>query len=267
METPVYRLDLCYQGTHYQGWQSQPSETGVQDRLEHALATFLRHPVRVTASSRTDAGVHAEQQVVTFKTHVPIDPVRLSRALNSLLPKDIGVLNVQVAKPDFHPILSSLGKAYRYRLWQSEAKNPFVAPFVWKLHPRIDIATIKRLAQEFVGTHDFTSFCATDSSAKTRERTIFEMRVEERGPLVDIWIIGNGFLKQMVRAIVGTLIEFADGKHQGTSIGAMLAARDRKAGGSTAPAQGLSLVHVFYERVMSCEELIRESSQGFTVGV
>lgn len=267
METPIYRLDLCYHGTYYQGWQSQPAETGVQDRVEQALSTVLRHPVRVIASSRTDAGVHAEQQVAIFKTHVPVEPVKLSRSLNSLLPKDIGVTRVQAVTADFHPILGSLGKAYRYRLWNGEAKNPFIAPFVWKIHPRIDIATVKRLAPEFVGTHDFTSFCATDSSAKTRERTIFEIRVEERGSLVDIWITGNGFLKQMVRAIVGTLIEFADGKHQDTSVAAMLAARDRTAGGSTAPAQGLCLVHVFYDRVMTCEELIRESSQGFSLGV
>lgn len=262
-----YRLNLSYLGAAFNGWQSQSDGSGVQDALQKALATFLRHPVRVIGASRTDAGVHAEGQVACFDTPEVFDERRWLRALHALIPADIGVRAITPVADDFHPILASRAKAYRYRVWVGEGRLPLLAPFVWEGHVGLNVEAMQVACKFFLGRHDFSSFCAADSGAKTRERTILECEVVAQGPLLDFWVIGDGFLKQMVRSMVGTLVEVGRGCYPPESVAAILAMRDRKQAGMTAPARGLALVQVFYEHIASISDLRREAANGFSMRV
>jgi len=263
---PLYRLTLGYVGGPFEGWQSQPGGTGVQDHLEKALRTMLRHDVRVAGASRTDSGVHAERQVASFRTAVPFDERKWLKSLQGLLPPEIGILEVGVAPADFHPAFSAAGKAYRYRLWLGVARNPFVLPYVWSLYQGLDAEVLAVEAQAFVGTHDYTSFCAADSGAKTRTRTVTEVAVHQSGPLVDVWVTGQGFLKQMVRTMVGTLVDIAQGRRPRGQVAEILACRDRTRAGQTAPALGLALVEVFYEEGIRTVQEIR-GREGFKLSL
>lgn len=262
-----YRLDLRYIGTPFQGWQSQTNGSGIQDHLERALAIILRHPTRVIGASRTDSGVHAEHQVAIFRTAVPFDEIRWLKSLNGILPPEVGVTGVSAITPDFHPIYAAHGKAYRYRLWQGATRHPMLQPYVWTMHREVDIHAMCAAAPYLVGTHDFTSFCAVDSSAKTRTRHVLEVSVTEHGPLIDIWVVGKGFLKQMVRIMVGTLVEIGMGKRTPQDMEKILLAHDRKAAGITAPANGLTLVEIFYGDIWSAAALKERIGMSFNLKV
>lgn len=262
-----YRLDLAYFGDAFNGWQSQKDGSAVQDAVERSLQVFLRHPVRVIGASRTDAGVHAEQQVAIFDSDMPFDHHRWLRSLHALMPKSIGVVALRAVAPDFNPLGDNTGKLYRYRLWRGEERLPFLSPYVWDSLPPLQIEAMRRAAAMLVGTHDFTSYCAVDAGAKTRVRTIVELELRERGPLVDIWVLGHGFLKQMVRTIVGTLVEVGRGAISLEEFAAILPAKNRDAAGPTAPAQGLSLVRVFFQPLPSIAEMVATADQGFALGL
>src|SRR5262249_43041998 len=146
---------------------SQPSGRGIQDAVEKSLMTFCRDSVRVIAASRTDTGVHADAQVVIFRSQRILEPFRLVKGLNALLPACVRVAHVEVCAQDFHPIFHSTGKAYRYRIWRSAGEHPALMPYVWQVTSELDIATMRAGAKLFLGEHDFTSFCAADSSAKS----------------------------------------------------------------------------------------------------
>ncbi len=246
-----YRLDIAYMGTPYHGWQSQTSGRTLQDHLEKALEVLLRHPVQTIAASRTDSGVHAEQQVVLFRTDQPFAEERWVRSLNGLLPESMGILNISPVPEGFHPIYSAKGKVYRYRIWKGSSRHPQWAPITWNVHRPLDVAAMGQAAESFIGSHDFTSFCAVDSSAKTRTRHVYGIHIVESGPLVEIWVFGKGFLKQMVRIMVGTLVEIGVGRRPAYSIPDILRGQNRALAGKTAPAQGLSLVRVFYGELPS----------------
>lgn len=264
---PVYRIDLRYVGTNFDGWQSQPNRRGVQDHLEEALATLLRHPVRVIGASRTDSGVHAEQQVAIFRTPIPYDKDRWLRGLNGLLPESVGVTDVALAAEDFHPVYHAQGKAYRYRLWIGPARHPHLAPYVWRHVGALDVDAMRKAAENFVGTHDFSAFCAADSGAKTRRRTVIECAVYQQGPLVEVWVVGKGFLKQMIRIMVGTLVDVGRGKKPISWVSDVLARGDRMQAGKTAPAQGLSLVEIFYGEIPDLAILRERLSKHATMRV
>jgi len=264
---PLYRADLCYMGEGFHGWQSQKSKAGIQDAVEQALTTFLRHPVRVRAAARTDTGVHAQHQVAVFRTNAPFDARRWPLGINGLLPPRVRVTSVAEAAPDFHPILSSTGKAYRYRIWNASFVNPFFAPLLWQVHRDIDVKLMRRAARDFVGRHDFSSFCASDSSAKTRTREVWEIEIIDRRPLIEIWVSGEGFLKQMVRNMVGTLVAIGLGRLPVDSIPRLLSARDRRVAGKTAPGQGLTLVRIFYDKPPKLSRILADEAAGFTQGV
>jgi tRNA pseudouridine38-40 synthase len=202
--------------------------------------------VRLIAAARTDSGVHAEHQVAIFRTEVAPDERRWLKGLYGLLPASVGVTKLAACDPEFHPIVAATGKVYCYRIWLGAARNPFLVPFVWTMHRELDAAAMQRAARDLVGRHDFTSFCALDSSAKTRERTVTDVRIEARGPLIEVWVAGEGFLKQMVRNIVGTLVDVGAGKTAVDAVPGILAAKDRGAAGACAPAEGLTLVRIFY---------------------
>ncbi len=268
MADPVsYRIDLKYIGADYHGWQSQPSGRGVQDHVEKALKTMLRHDVRITGASRTDTGVHAEHQVGVFKTSEVYDQTKWLRSLHGLLPDSVGVTSIAPTTAEFHPIYSASAKAYRYRLWLSSTRNPFVAPYCWQIHYDFDVGKFTEESQRLVGRHDFSSFCAADSSAKTKERRILEVSVNVNGPMVDLWIVGEGFLKQMVRIITGTLVDVGVGRKPLGSMAQIIAAKDRKLAGKTAPGQGLSLVEIFYGEVPTVAELRAKIAEQYSIKI
>src|SRR5690606_19709207 len=181
-----------------------------------------------------DSGVHAENFPCTFRSSAFFDAHQWLRGLDALLPPGIGVRAVERAADDFHAIKSATAKVYRYRFWRSHVRHPFIDPFVWRVPHQIDFSGMEQIAEALLGTHDFIAFCAADGSAKTSERTIYEIHVRECGGLTDLWICGDGFLKQMVRNIAGTLMASLQGKLS-ESIGSILAARDRQRAGPTAP--------------------------------
>lgn len=259
-----YRLDIAYKGSEFEGWQTQPSKNSVQDHLEKALALVLRKPTNLLGASRTDSGVHAEQQVAVFRTEKEIsDLSRLRRSLNALVPKGIQVLLIRPSHINFHPIRDACWKTYRYRLWLGSAVSPFASDFVWTIHGAdFDIAAMIKAAVYFEGKHDFKSFCASDSSAKTTVREILSVKIYCHHPLVDIYITGTGFLKQMVRSIVGTLVDVAQAKRRPEDISAIIETKSRSAAGKTAPASGLSLVKIAYDDAAFNDEIIASMHDG-----
>ncbi len=267
---PRLRFEIAYIGAGFSGWQSQPDGSAIQDHFRKALETVLRvSDPWLVAASRTDAGVHAEMQIVAVEIADPIpDLMKLRRSLNALLPKNVGIRSIVIAAPDFHPVYQSVAKVYRYRLWTADWPNPFLADFVWKVRKLHDHAAFLQNLVAICGTHDFSSFCAADSSAKTRERTIMDVQLEVSDDLIDIWIQGSGFLKQMVRNIVGTLVDLDLGKITSASeMVGVLSLRDRTKSGRTAPAHGLSLVHVDFSQITPLHTVIHRAGKGFKVAL
>jgi len=264
-----YRLDLNYVGTSFQGWQTQPSGNAVQDHLDRALATVLGSSIRTVGASRTDSGVHAMQQVVTFDSDLELELRRIKRSLNAVLPLAIRVHAIQKVNSEFHPIVTAVRKVYRYTIWNGEEMPSWLHAFAWDVPFKLDVDLMKSEAQAFVGTHDFLSFCAVDGSAKTSIRTIFEIRVDSSDNLITIWISGNGFLKQMCRCMVGTLVDIARGrnKYEKGLVTKLLRVPDRKQAGKTAPAQGLSLAKIDYGTETSIASLVERAQSGFCLPI
>ena len=267
IKIPTYILDIAFVGTTFYGWQSQTGGNTVQNKLEKALSTFLKSDIKVMGASRTDSGVHADSFTAIFSTSEKFDRFIWGQSLAALLPEDISVRNISIAPEGFHPITSSNAKAYRYRLWMDHVRHPMLAPYVWRVSPHLDVERLADALKNFVGRHDFTSFCASNSTAKTHERTVLEIKVIQHGSLIDIWVVGEGFLKQMVRNLVGTAVEIALGKYEADEISGIFAAKDRTKAGQTAPALGLSLVKVFYDQIPTVETLVAQASQGYTLSL
>lgn len=249
----LYRLDLSYIGTDFFGWQSQVHGKTVQDHIERALEVVLREKIRITGASRTDTGVHAEHQVATFKASREIDCERIKRSLEALLPPTIGISRLELADCGFHPIYHASAKIYRYRLWRGSSPSPFARPFVWHIPGKnaLDLRAMEEASSAVVGHHNFRSFCASDSTVSSFDRTIFEVKWLDHGNLLEFFILGDGFLKQMVRTLVGTMVEVGQGKRAPTSLQEILISQDRRNAGLTAPASGLSLVKIFYSPTKS----------------
>lgn len=262
-----YRANIAYIGTQYKGFQFQNNGDSIQAQLEKALSTLLRQPIRVRGASRTDSGVHAEEQVVSFYAKETLGSIDWRYSLNAILPKDIAVREIQAAEESFDPINDSTGKVYRYRLWKGHCTLPHVRPYVWAVPREIDFSAIEEELQSLVGIHDFTSFCAVDSDASTKVRHIFEARFEDRDPLCNIWISGGGFLKQMVRIIAGTLVDVGLGRIPKGKIPEILKQKQRDSAGQTAPPQGLSLVKVLYNEKPDLVPIMEEATRGYCIRV
>lgn len=247
------KLTIAYDGTAYAGWQVQPERPTVQETLENAIAKVTGRHTRTLASGRTDAGVHALGQVVGFRTDSALPPEVLLRALNANLPHDVAVLNVAEVSNDFHPIADVLRKRYRYLIDDGPVRDVFQRHFVWHyIYGRLDADAMSRAAAALVGTHDFSSFESSGAERKTSVRTVFELSIERggagQGGPIAIEIEADGFLYNMVRAIVGTLVEVGRGSRPEGWPAEVLAAQDRRLAGPTAPPQGLFLLRVRYER-------------------
>lgn len=259
--THRYLLDISYIGKGFNGFQSQADGSGVQDRLEKALSILLREPIKIRGASRTDSGVHAFSQKATFSSKKILEPKKFLRGANALLGAEVSLSKVEEVSKDFNPIVQAKAKIYRYSLWFGHCYSPFLAPFVWQIPARVDKKQLEEELKLFEGTHDFSSFCNSDSSAKTKTRTILQTHISFYEDSCDIWILGEGFLKQMIRILVGTLVDRGLGKRDLKTIPELLNLKDRTCAGQTAPAEGLSLVEIFYENTPELLSYIKEKQE------
>jgi len=239
-------LRLSYDGTRYHGWQVQQNAQSVQSVLQEALFPVLGGPHDLKGCSRTDTGVHAREYFISVRTASPIDPNRLTAALNNRLPRDIAVLECREVSPDFHARYSCTGKEYVYQIWNDPVKNPFLYGYSLHYPHTLDAALLNHAAQAFCGTHDFSSFCSAGSKKQDNTRTVFRFSVARSGSLVTMTTAADGYLYNMVRIMVGTLLRVAQGKLSPDGLSAVIGARNRSAAGQTAPACGLFLNRVFY---------------------
>lgn len=240
------RLDLCYDGTRYRGWQRQPGvENTIQGKLETALSRILEEPIEIYGSGRTDAGVHALHQVASFRCENRMDAGVLLEKLRHYLPDDIGVLDCKMASQRFHARYNAIRKTYRYRIWNSTEPCVFERRYVTVEEEALDVKKMQQAAAHFLGTHDFSSFCNHKSSKKSGNRQISSLIVEKQGNYIDITVTGNGFLRNMVRIIAGTLMEVGFGKRDPDSIPELFEGTRAEAG-FLAPPQGLCLKEVEY---------------------
>ncbi|MFQ5691742.1 MAG: tRNA pseudouridine(38-40) synthase TruA, partial [Nitrospinota bacterium] len=245
---PRYRLTLEYDGTDYHGWQLQGNVRTLQGALLDALEKLLGRRPTVYASGRTDAGVHALGQVVNFRADTRLQPDEIQRALNSLLPRDIAVRRVGRVPDDFHAQHSSVGKAYKYVILNRGFPSPLLRRFSWHVRSPLDVSGMREGGAHLVGRHDFRAFWGGDAgSERDPVRTVEALDVLPEGETIEIRIKADGFLRYMVRNIVGTLVEVGRGKMTPARVREILESRDRSQAGPTAPPQGLFLVEVFYE--------------------
>jgi len=246
MELCNHRLDLAYIGTRYHGWQIQPGRPTVQGWLQDLLRALYRAELHLVGSGRTDAGAHARGQVASFRAEPRLPVDRLPIILNTRLPDDIRVLGARIAPAGFHAQRSATSKIYQYRLHVGPVIDPFELPFCHRLNRWPDLAAMAEGARHFLGTHDFTTFCAHASDEDNHVRTLTDVRLVRRGDRILLWVEGTGFLHHMVRNMVGTLLEVGYSRRRAEEIPRLLLARDRRLAGPTAPARGLCLMRVFY---------------------
>jgi tRNA pseudouridine38-40 synthase len=240
------KLVLEYDGTKYAGWQRQNNAITIQQMLEESIYHITGEELKVIGSSRTDAGVHARGFVANFKTDSSIPEVKFSAALNSKLPEDIVVLQSSLAPDDFHARYSSSGKTYSYTVLNRVQPAAIDRNYVYHYRGELDIKAIRDACSYFIGKHDFAAFKNAGSSVKSTERTISEVEVIKNGDYLKFYITGDGFLYNMVRIMVGTLIEVGIGKIKPWHIEHILLSKDRTNAGKSAPASGLCLEKVYY---------------------
>ena len=242
-----YKLTLCYDGTKYKGWQRQGNtDNTIQAKLEALLSRLLGSPVEVSGSGRTDAGVHAYCQVCSFRADTEMSAEDILSALRRYLPEDIGAVSLTKAPPDFHARLSCREKSYLYRIWNSDLPNVFSRRYTYTFPDALNISEMRRAAALMLGRHDFTSFCSNKHMKKSAVRELRSIEIYRHEEELRILLTGDGFLYNMVRIIVGTLIEVGMGAKSADSIPDILRAKDRSQAGFTAPAQGLALYEVKY---------------------
>jgi tRNA pseudouridine38-40 synthase len=240
------KLSIEYDGTGYHGWQSQVNATAVQDVICSAIRGLTGETINLTGSSRTDTGVHAYGQVANFLTASEIPADRFSYALNGALPYDIVIKRSEEVDMDFHSRFSAKGKKYRYLIYNSAFPSALMRNRAYHVLYKLEVEAIEQAAQAFLGTHDFSAFRATGSSVKTAERTITGVSVNKVNEVIEFEIEGDGFLYNMVRIIVGTLVDVGRGKIKPGDIPVIIESKDRKRAGKTAPPYGLYLVEVKY---------------------
>ena len=245
----TWRLRLEYDGTDFSGWQVQPGQTTIQGEVESALQRVFAQPgLRVVASGRTDAGVHALGQVVSFRARAARQPSQVRDGLNSLLPPQIACLQADQMPAEFHAQRSAVGKLYRYVLRVGPARTALRRNRCWQVRYSLDVMAMAEALERLVGRHDFTSFRAAGCSANSPVRTIASAEIRPMEDTLWVELYGEGFLRHMVRNIVGSLHEVGRHNHSPEWFSELLEAKDRTAAGVTAPPQGLFLVRVDYPR-------------------
>jgi tRNA pseudouridine38-40 synthase len=239
-------LTVEYDGTDFVGWQIQPNGRSVQDVLETALARVLGSPVRIHSAGRTDAGVHAQGMTAHFETAANLPLAAYREGVNRLLPPDVVVREAAEAPEGFHARFDARGKWYRYAIYTAPVRSPLLGRRAWHLRSPLDLTAMARAAQDFVGCHDFAAFRASGCDARTTNREIFSMQLEQQGELLLIDVRGAGFLRNMVRVMVGTLVEIGLGRRPENDVVCLLRQGCRQKAGRTAPPQGLCLMEVWY---------------------
>jgi len=241
------KLLIEYDGTNYQGWQVQPKGPTIQGILEEKIGLLTGQPVQLFGSGRTDSGVHALGQVAHFKTQSQMDIHTIQRALNSLLPHDIVIQKAEEVDEGFHARKHSKSKIYEYRILNRNLRSAFHRGYVWHIPQKLNLTEMKKATQSLIGEHDFSAFRTVGSPTRTTVRRVIRAEWKRgRDGLIRFEIEANGFLKQMVRSIIGTLVEIGKGRMEAAEIREILNSRDRKEAGPTAPAQGLFLKEVKY---------------------
>jgi tRNA pseudouridine38-40 synthase len=239
---------ISYDGTHFSGYQVQSNKRTVQSEFEDILMKMHNgQPVKIHASGRTDARVHAHGQVIHFDTPLNIPSDRWQKALNSLLPDDISVREVQKVPPNFHARFNATAKEYRYKVNRSQERNVFQRYYTYHYPYPLDYVEMKEAIKYLVGTHDFTSFCSAKTEVEDKVRTIYEIEFFEEQDQLIFRFVGNGFLYNMVRILVGTILEVGQGKIKAGDIKKILESKSRENAGKTAPGQGLYLWQVHYD--------------------
>ncbi len=243
-----YRAILQYEGTRYQGWQKQVStDNTIQGKLETLLSKMTGETVEVNSSGRTDAGVHAYGQVISFICDTDMSPEEIRDYMNRYLPEDIGVISVVVAGERFHARLNATGKIYRYRVLNSNIPHIFDRKYVFQVPEPLDLEAVRKGIFYLEGKHDFKAFTAKKNTKKSTVRTIHEIKMEQVGEELVFTFYGDGFLYHMVRILMGTLLEIGQHRRTPESISEALETGDREKVGFLAPAQGLALMQVFYD--------------------
>lgn len=245
---PNVKLTLEYDGTDFVGWQIQAEGRTVQEELEKGLAKLLGHEVRVVGAGRTDSGVHAWGQVASFETHRQLPRDAYLKGLNTLLPKDLAAVEMEEVPPEFCARRSASKKRYVYRISNRPVRSPLRRRTHWELFRPLDVAAMREAAVHFLGRHDFAAFRAANCQAPTTVRELFRLDVEAVRDEIVLTFEATAFLKHMVRNIAGTLVEVGQGKRRADEMPALLASRDRRLAGETAPAHGLVLERVWYNR-------------------
>lgn len=247
MEKKRVRLTVAYDGTAYHGWQLQNNGITIESELNRCLTDLLGEPIQVAGASRTDAGVHALGNVAVFDTAARIPAEKISYALNQRLPEDIRIQRSEEAPPDWHPRHVESRKTYEYRIYRGTFPLPTRRLYTHFTYYDLDVEAMRAAAKYLVGEHDFKSFCQTGAQVESTVRRVHSLEVLEQGPELVIRVCGGGFLYNMVRIIAGTLMEVGQGRRRPEDMEAVLAARDRRAAGPTAPARGLTLVKYEFE--------------------
>ncbi|MFT4415752.1 tRNA pseudouridine(38-40) synthase TruA [Fredinandcohnia humi] len=239
---------IGYDGTNFSGYQIQPNKRTVQADFERTLQKMHKGDlVKIVASGRTDANVHAVGQVIHFDSNLEIPETSWKRALNSMLPEDIQVHSVEFVKEDFHARFDVKAKEYRYKLLLSKDRNVFKRNYAYHYPYPLDFNAMNNATSYLVGTHDFTSFCAAKTEVKDKVRTIYQITIDQQEEELIFSFIGNGFLYNMVRILVGTLLDVGRGHIPAVKMKEILAQKDRSYSGKTVPGQGLYLWEVFYQ--------------------
>ena len=240
------RLDICYDGTRYRGWQRLPGKDDtIQGKLETTLSRILGEPIEISGSGRTDAGVHARGQVANFHCESNMPTEEILTRLRQYLPEDIGIYSCKDCSQRFHARLNAKEKTYQYRIWNSEVPCVFDRRFVTIMPEKLDVEKMREAAAYLLGEHDFSAFCGNPKFKKSTVRYIRSLDVTRVGEEVRLTVTGNGFLHNMVRIIVGTLVEVGRGERSTDSIPDLFGGK-RADAGAMAPAQGLCLMEVYY---------------------
>ncbi|HEY4831674.1 MAG TPA: tRNA pseudouridine(38-40) synthase TruA [Waddliaceae bacterium] len=244
-----YKITLVYDGTNYCGWQIQPNGVTIQEVLQEKLSIILRTDIEITGASRTDSGVHALAQIAHFSYDQEIDGYRFLASINGILPIDIRVKEIEKMPPSFHARYTATNKVYHYHINLDRVQDPFKRLYCWYFPEKINLEALKACSNEFVGTHDFTSFAnepRVGATARNPVRTLRRVGVTPEKEGVRLEFEGDSFLYKMVRNITGTMIEVGKGKRNVEEIRSILAAKDRRKAGRAAPPHGLFLVRVDY---------------------
>lgn len=237
-----------YDGTNYYGWQKQPDVITLQETIEKVLSGYFNEKIEINASGRTDRGVHAIGQVISFKANNKIPGNRLKYALNSKLPNDIVIVDSSEVDEDFHARYNAIGKTYIYKMYISDSRRPIYENRYGQCLRAVDIEKMREAAKYLIGKHDFNSFKSSNTSIKTTVRTLYSIDIKIDKNIIEIEYFGNGFLYNMVRIITGTLIDIGQGKYEPEYIKEILEYKDRTKAGPTAPAGGLYLKEVHYKQ-------------------